>query len=79
MDPPVLIAEIPTGNRKRNQIPMANSLNKNQLRAIQAIVAAAKTEDIDDKFKFLGEAAWFVKQDTDALLSEEITRMKKSA
>lgn len=53
---------------------MADTLNQYQLRAVQEIVAAAKTDDPDEKMKHMGNAAWFVKQETDRLIADEVNR-----
>jgi hypothetical protein len=62
----------PPENRSREVVIMADSLSRNELRAIQSIVASAKTDDPDKKLEHLGEAAWFIKQETDLVLTQEI-------
>jgi len=51
---------------------MDDKLTTNQLRAIQSIVEAARAKNRDDALEALGKAAWFIKQETERLLTEEL-------
>jgi hypothetical protein len=56
------------------ELLVADTLNQYQLRVIQEVVAAAKADDPDKKMTHMSNAAWFVKQETDRLIAEEVNR-----
>lgn len=52
-------------------------LNSNQLKTIQWVVASVQTDDPVEQLEALGNAAWFIKQETDRLLRQESKTPRK--
>lgn len=47
-------------------------LSPNELKAMQWLVQSARVKNSDEKMEAMGDAAWFIKQETDAVIAREV-------